>query len=149
MTHTKQLLLVTICCTTAGIEVSFRTDGRTEDGGRRTDGRTDGRGSWNSYLDVCYQNLFLPNIIDFKLITDQGLPWNSGNCMFKSVQLIVVLPCCSILIEILCWFRIHNALIFHHKLLLLHEKVRYDDKIVLISPNVNAINNHFVNNYLK
>ena len=41
-THTKQLLLVTICCTTAGIEVSFRTDGgRTEDGG--TDGRTEGQ----------------------------------------------------------------------------------------------------------
>ena len=46
MANTKHLLLVTICCTTADIEVSFRTDGgRTEDGGRRTDGRTDGRGS--------------------------------------------------------------------------------------------------------
>ena len=40
MAHTKHLLLVTICCTTAGIEVSFRTDGgRTEDG--RTEGQTD------------------------------------------------------------------------------------------------------------
>ena len=28
MTHTKQLLFMTFCCTTAGIEVSFRTDGR-------------------------------------------------------------------------------------------------------------------------
>ena len=35
ITHTKQLLLVTFCCTTAGIEVRFRTDGgrrRTEEG---------------------------------------------------------------------------------------------------------------------
>ena len=39
MTHTKQLLFVTFCCTTAGIEVSFRTDG----GGWRTDGRTEGQ----------------------------------------------------------------------------------------------------------
>ena len=41
MAHTKHLLLVTICCTTAGIEVSFRTDGgrRTEDG--RMEGHTD------------------------------------------------------------------------------------------------------------
>ena len=48
LTHTKQLLLVTICCTTVGIEVSFRTDAR-----RRTDGggRTARRGSRNSYLD--------------------------------------------------------------------------------------------------
>ena len=46
MTHTKQLLLVTFCCTTAGIEVSFRTDGgRTEDGRTDGGGRTDGRGS--------------------------------------------------------------------------------------------------------
>ena len=41
MTHTKQLLLVTFCCTTAGIEVSFRTDGRKTDGGRRMEGQTD------------------------------------------------------------------------------------------------------------
>ena len=36
--HTKQLLS---CDTTAGIEVSFRTDGRKTDG--RTDGRTEGQ----------------------------------------------------------------------------------------------------------
>ena len=29
MSHTKQLLLVTFCYTTAGIEASFRTDART------------------------------------------------------------------------------------------------------------------------
>ena len=34
ITHTKQLLLVTFCCTTAEIGVSFRTDART-------DGRTE------------------------------------------------------------------------------------------------------------
>ena len=42
LTHTKQLLLVTFCNTSAGIEVNFRTHGRTE----RTDernGRTDGQ----------------------------------------------------------------------------------------------------------
>ena len=40
MTHTKQLLLVTFCYTTAGIGVSFRTHAReTEDG--RTEGQTD------------------------------------------------------------------------------------------------------------
>ena len=37
ITYTKQLLLVTFCYTTAGIEVSFRTDG----------GRKD-RGTWKS-----------------------------------------------------------------------------------------------------
>ena len=37
MTHTKQLLLVKFCYTTAGIGVSFRTD----NGGRRTEGQTD------------------------------------------------------------------------------------------------------------
>ena len=36
-THTKQRLLVTICDTLAGIEISFRTDRR---------------GSQNSYLDM-------------------------------------------------------------------------------------------------
>ena len=42
MTHSKQLLLVTICCTTAGTEVSFRTDGgRTEDGRTEEEGQTD------------------------------------------------------------------------------------------------------------
>ena len=41
--HTKQLLLVTFCETTAGIGVSFRTDGRrnTEHGTQNTDGQTD------------------------------------------------------------------------------------------------------------
>ena len=34
--HTKQLLLVTLCDTTAGIQASFRTHGR-----RRTEGQTD------------------------------------------------------------------------------------------------------------
>ena len=47
ITHTKQLLLVTFCYTTAEIGASFRTHGRRTDGrtdGRRTDGRTeDGR----------------------------------------------------------------------------------------------------------
>ena len=43
MTHTKQLLLVTFCKTTAGNGASFRTHGRrTEDGGRM-DGRTEGQ----------------------------------------------------------------------------------------------------------
>ena len=49
MTHTKQLLLVTFCYTTAGIEVRFRTD----------EGRTDGRGSRNSYLDKRKIDFFL------------------------------------------------------------------------------------------
>ena len=50
MAHTKQLLLVTICHTTARIGVSFRTHGRTD--GRTADGgRTDRRESRNSYLD--------------------------------------------------------------------------------------------------
>ena len=49
MTHTKQLLLVTVCDTTARIGASFRTHGRRTDG--RTDGMTDRRGSRNSYLD--------------------------------------------------------------------------------------------------
>ena len=40
LSHTKQLLLVTFSDTTAGIEASFRTDGRT-----------DRRGSRKSYLD--------------------------------------------------------------------------------------------------
>jgi hypothetical protein len=39
LTHTKQLLLVTVCDALAGIEVSF---GRTEPDGT-TDGRTDGQ----------------------------------------------------------------------------------------------------------
>ena len=41
LTHTKQLLLVTVCDTLAGIEVRFR---RTEPNGRtEPDGRTDGQ----------------------------------------------------------------------------------------------------------
>ena len=40
-----QILLLTFCCTTAEIEVSFQTDGQTD--GRRTDRR----GSCNSYSD--------------------------------------------------------------------------------------------------
>ena len=52
MTHTKQLLLVTFCDTTAGIGSSF---GHMQ--GQRTDGRTDWRGSSNSYLDFdCFSN---------------------------------------------------------------------------------------------
>ena len=48
MTHTKQLLLVTFCDTTAGIGASFRTHGQqTVDGSVRTERR----GSHNSYLD--------------------------------------------------------------------------------------------------
>ena len=38
-THTKQLLLVTLCETTAGIGASFRTHGRRTHG--RTEGQTD------------------------------------------------------------------------------------------------------------
>ena len=38
--HTKQLLLVTYCDIPAGIQVSFRTHGRT-DGGRTAEGQTD------------------------------------------------------------------------------------------------------------
>ena len=52
MTHTKQLLFVTFCYTTAGIEVRFRTDGGQTDRRMEDGGRTDGRGSRNSYLDV-------------------------------------------------------------------------------------------------
>ena len=56
MTHTKQLLLVTFCYTTAGIGASFRTDARrTADGGG---GRTDRRGSRNSYLDISFIPIF-------------------------------------------------------------------------------------------
>ena len=55
ITHTKQLLLVTLCDTTVGIRVIFRThERRTADGER-----TDRRGSRNSYLDViAYFNPF-------------------------------------------------------------------------------------------
>ena len=45
MTHTKQLFLVTFSCITAGIKVSFRTDGGRRTDGRTDGGRTDGRGS--------------------------------------------------------------------------------------------------------
>ena len=44
LTHTKQLLLVTFCDPSAGIEVSVRTHGRTEQT-ERTEPWTDGRGS--------------------------------------------------------------------------------------------------------
>ena len=44
LTYTKQLLLVTFCSTLAGIEVSVRTHGRTEQT-ERTEPWTDGRGS--------------------------------------------------------------------------------------------------------
>ena len=40
MTHTKQLLLLTFCHTTAGIGADFRTKAQTADGGR-TEGQTD------------------------------------------------------------------------------------------------------------
>ena len=60
MTHTKQLLFVTFCCTTAGIEVSFRTHGRTDGG------RTDRRGSRNSYLDDGSQFLLFTYILTSK-----------------------------------------------------------------------------------
>ena len=46
LSHTKQLLLVTFFDTTVGIGASFRTDARTDGGGR-----TDRHGSQNSYLD--------------------------------------------------------------------------------------------------
>ena len=45
ITHTKQLLLVSICYTTAGIGASFQKHGRTD--GERTDGRKD-RQTWKS-----------------------------------------------------------------------------------------------------
>ena len=48
ISHTKQLLLVTFCDTTAGVSIIFRTHGRTHGGGR-----TDRRGSRNSYLNEC------------------------------------------------------------------------------------------------
>ena len=48
LTHTKQLLLVTVCDTLAGIEVSF---GRTEPDGH-TDGRTDGRTEGQTDVEV-------------------------------------------------------------------------------------------------
>ena len=51
ITHTKQLLLVSICYTTAGIGASFLKHGRT------ANGQTDRRGSRNSYLDL-YQLTF-------------------------------------------------------------------------------------------
>ena len=47
LTHTKQLLLVTFCYTTAGNGANFRTHTHMDG-----NGRTDGRGSRNSYLDV-------------------------------------------------------------------------------------------------
>ena len=53
MTHTKQLLLVTFCCTTAGIEVSFRTDGGQTEDGRRTDGgRTEAEGQTDVEVEI-------------------------------------------------------------------------------------------------
>ena len=51
--HAKQLLLVTFCDMTPGIEASFRNHSRTEP---RTDGWTDRRGSRNSYLDAGRHN---------------------------------------------------------------------------------------------
>ena len=51
--HTKQLLLVTFCHTTAGNGAYFRTHTRTNE--RTNAGWTDRRGSRNSYLD----NLFV------------------------------------------------------------------------------------------
>ena len=52
MTHTKQLLLVTFCYTTAGIGASFQTHGQTEDK------RTDRRGSRDSYLNCAKVDFF-------------------------------------------------------------------------------------------
>ena len=50
MTHSKQLLLVTFCNTTAGNEAFFgHMDGHTD---TRTHGWKDRRGSRNSYLDA-------------------------------------------------------------------------------------------------
>ena len=50
LTHTKQLLLVTLCDMLAGIEVSFLAEGTG-----RNQGWTDRRGSRYSYLDVPLQ----------------------------------------------------------------------------------------------
>ena len=41
LTHTKQLLLLTFCDTTAGNGAYFRTHGQTADGELRTEGQTD------------------------------------------------------------------------------------------------------------
>ena len=49
LTHTKQLLLVTFCETTAGNWKKWKCDVRTD---VRTYGRTDRHEVWNSYLDV-------------------------------------------------------------------------------------------------
>ena len=57
LTHTNQLLLVTLCHTPAEIGVSFRTHARTDGGGG---GRTDRRGSRNSYLDL--KIVSMPNL---------------------------------------------------------------------------------------
>ena len=51
LTHTKQLLLVTVCDTLAGTEVSIRKHEHTERT-EQNDRWTDRRGSRNSYLDV-------------------------------------------------------------------------------------------------
>ena len=47
--HTKQLLLVIFCYTTAGIGASFQTDARTN---ARTHTRTDGRTEAEGQTDV-------------------------------------------------------------------------------------------------
>ena len=65
LTHTKQLLLVTFCYTSAGIQASFRTQRRTNGG--RTDGRTDRRGSRNSFLDFAC-SLWSFNAIFFPIL---------------------------------------------------------------------------------
>ena len=61
MRHTKQLLFLTVCDTTADNGASFRTltrtDGRADR--RMEEGQTDRRGSWNSYLDYGLHKTFL------------------------------------------------------------------------------------------
>ena len=73
MTHTKQLLLVTFCDTTAGIGASFWIHRQTDGG--QMHGRTDRRGSRYSYLDI---NL----CVHLSLSVSQLLE-RSCNCLIK------------------------------------------------------------------
>ena len=52
-THNEQLLFVTFCDTTSGIEDSVQTH---QQNNRRTHGWTDRREGWNSYLDDWSEN---------------------------------------------------------------------------------------------
>ena len=94
LTHTKQLLLVTLCDTTAENEASFWTHERTNG---MTNGWTDRRGSWNSYLDEAYltENSKVCLIINSKVC----LPFRGSKTFSPSIQ-DVGGPLLNILIEI-------------------------------------------------